>query len=242
MVIRRTNNYEMFNTLAFNRDISERHVKNLAESINRHNWLELFPIIVDGDYNVLDGQHRLKAAEMLDEPIYYVTFNTQDQEAAIDFIQLINSNNVNWSYEDYANCYITLGRQDYEVAKKMKDRFGVSWTSLLVLLGGSDNTESRKRFKRGDLTISVADIEMVKRYEMWFDLFKESAGDYVRRSPFLRAIKHLDREGVDFERMREKLESSGWTFEHAENTSGYLRQMEGIYNYMVKTTARERIF
>ena len=71
-IIQRTTTLDKFKLKKGNRFINEAHVKALIDSIKKHNLLHLQPIIVDTNMNVIDGQHRLKAAERLQVPIYYV--------------------------------------------------------------------------------------------------------------------------------------------------------------------------
>ena len=63
-------NYTKFTLLDDNRDINDVHVEALAKSMKKSG--QLMPIIVNENLEVLDGQHRLKACELLGLPVAYV--------------------------------------------------------------------------------------------------------------------------------------------------------------------------
>ena len=73
VIIHSTQNYRQFNFIRENRDVN---FKSLLESVQKKNLLDCHPIICDEDLNVIDGQHRLKVAETLQVPIYYIISKT----------------------------------------------------------------------------------------------------------------------------------------------------------------------
>lgn len=67
--IHKTTDYSQFKFLTKNRPVAPQY---LIDSIISKNLLEEHPIICDINKNVIDGQNRLKAAEFLKLPIYYM--------------------------------------------------------------------------------------------------------------------------------------------------------------------------
>jgi len=61
--------YHALNIINMNRDIKPSKVNKLMKSISDNNALHLRPILVDTDYNIIDGQTRYKAAKALGLPI-----------------------------------------------------------------------------------------------------------------------------------------------------------------------------
>src|SRR5258708_2908989 len=64
--------YDSFKILNSNRKLNKLHLKRLEEIISVNNRLHLHPILVNADYEVIDGQHRLSVARKLGVPIYYI--------------------------------------------------------------------------------------------------------------------------------------------------------------------------
>ena len=133
-----TKNYGQFNLLHCNRPIKPRRVEELKKSITQKNMLKLHPIIVAKDYSIIDGQHRLVAAEQLDIPIYYV-FN---EDAESGDIILCNKTRHNWSLQDYIHYHAQLGKQEYIfvedlwiLAKDETPVFAPLYHSLYVFCG-----------------------------------------------------------------------------------------------------------
>ena len=64
--------YNSFDFIHYNRDIVRATVKKLKIEFKKENNFMYFPIIVDENLNIIDGQHRFIACKELKEPIYYV--------------------------------------------------------------------------------------------------------------------------------------------------------------------------
>lgn len=103
--IQKTTDYSQFKFLEDkNRPPSPSY---MIQAIQQKNLLEEHPIICDINMNVIDGQNRLKAAEFLHLPIYYIVSENITAEdiglcqvqkpwAMIDYLKFYRSN------EDYA--------------------------------------------------------------------------------------------------------------------------------------------
>jgi len=87
MEIQSTTNYSIFTSITSNREVNEAHVKALMKSIQENNLLSINPIMVNTEFGVIDGQHRLEAAERLSERIYYIV---SDKVSKAD-ISVLNS-------------------------------------------------------------------------------------------------------------------------------------------------------
>lgn len=73
--INKTMDYNKFKFADFNRDISKSNVNKLKKEYNIKNNFKYFPIVVDKDFKIIDGQHRFMACKDLNEPIYYIRTN-----------------------------------------------------------------------------------------------------------------------------------------------------------------------
>ena len=67
--IHSTNDLSVFKILEGNRNINLANVERLVKSIEENGFLQM-PIIVNENYEVIDGQHRLMAAKKLNSIIY----------------------------------------------------------------------------------------------------------------------------------------------------------------------------
>lgn len=105
-----TTNYGMFKRINSNREINKNHLRKLKAGIQAKNLLYLFPIVVNKDMEIVDGQHRLKASEELRLPIYYIIDNSITKAD----IAMVNSNRKGWSAKDYISFYAEEGKKPYK--------------------------------------------------------------------------------------------------------------------------------
>jgi hypothetical protein len=114
--IHKTNDYSQFRFIKKNRDISCEY---LIKSIKEKNLLESNPIKVNKDLQVIDGQNRLKAAECLQVPIYYMIIDDLTEEDIPRF-QIQNS----WEMRDYLKYYRET-IPDYEFIFKIIQKYSL---------------------------------------------------------------------------------------------------------------------
>jgi len=71
-----TNNHGIFK-LATNRPVNEKRVEKLKEAMEVEDLGHLFPIVVDDENIIRDGQHRFTARKKLGLPIYYIVSDVE---------------------------------------------------------------------------------------------------------------------------------------------------------------------
>lgn len=141
-----TTEYTIFKKRKCNRPLNEEHIDRLAEAISKKNMLAEHPIFVNEDMEVLDGQNRLKAAEMLNIPIFYIiTKNITDED-----IILLNTARKNWNIANYCDFYISKGNKNYTQIKYYSETYEVPINVLLNCGIGTRCSGDRYRyFKEG---------------------------------------------------------------------------------------------
>lgn len=106
-----TTRYDIFSFIGGNRDLHEGKVNKLAGEIKANGLL--MPIMVNGKYEVIDGQHRLMACKKIKVPVqYFIRVNATVETAAN-----VNMAGSNWSSEDWINKYAEEGLPDYVVLR-----------------------------------------------------------------------------------------------------------------------------
>ena len=94
--VKETMDYGIFKTVSGNRNISEFHIELLKRSIKKRNLTKDFPILVNSNFEILDGQHRYEALSNLGLPIYYrIAEVTTVQDIAI-----VNTISKKWTLAD----------------------------------------------------------------------------------------------------------------------------------------------
>jgi hypothetical protein len=105
----KTIKYSQFKFIRGNREIKEHHVLAVKAWIESRNLLEYRPILVNEKMEVIDGQHRLKAAERLGVPIFY----TIQKGATGQDVIAYNTGNLKWTREDSLNYFLKEGNENY---------------------------------------------------------------------------------------------------------------------------------
>lgn len=225
--VKATTNFGAFRFDPRNRPINENHVEKLYDAIQKNNLLHAFPVVVDRDMTVLDGQHRIKAAEALGVPVYYI----QTHKATIQDIASTNAAILRWRLEDQLNHWC---RSEYPEYLKL-EAFWVRhpWLSLnlaVKLCYRGDVVGLHHNFATGQyICNNTSSAERVVR--MLFD-FKEAGIEFWSHKSFVSAIANLaDNVDYDHDKMMTKLEYLSTKMVKCPDARSYIEMINDIYNY-----------
>lgn len=105
--IYQTTDYSKFKRLKGNRDV--KNAKKIMDSINEVGYI-LSPILVNENYEVIDGQNRLDALKKLGLPVPYIMQEGIGRKEC----QALNINQSNWTTEQFIHSYAECGFDSYE--------------------------------------------------------------------------------------------------------------------------------
>ena len=71
-----TSDYSKFRLVFGNRELLRRKVIKLREAIKIENKILSYPVVVNSNFQIIDGQHRFVALAELGLPIYYIVDDT----------------------------------------------------------------------------------------------------------------------------------------------------------------------
>ncbi len=146
-----TTNYSIFNLLKFNRKVDRAHVRKLVDSMKKNGFKGVVQIIktkfVDGvmRYYVVDGQHRIAAAQQLGIPIRFELTELKSKEEAAHFIAALNTSAKSWGTTNFLQVWSDMKIEEYVKLAQIQRETGFQITPLLeAFLETSDQTEYRK--------------------------------------------------------------------------------------------------
>lgn len=225
MNIRSTTDYSIFKTLRGNRDIYQPHVKRLRNSILKRNMLDINPIKVNDNMEVIDGQHRLEVAKELQIPIYYIVIDGDLQ----DTVQ-INANNRGWQMYDYLKSFVELGKPDYVTLMEFAQEHRISNAIAMRILSGrfGHTSELVRDFKDGNWKISNYD-QADRLASLISEVRKHSPDNAWQHHDCVKALAVLQ-DKVDPKLLIEQLDRYGLVVTRRNSVKDYLRQFEGIIN------------
>ena len=150
----RTNDYKMFRFRDDNRaEINKTHVERLKKSIAARNMLEFRPIDVNDKMEILDGQHRLLAAQALGTDIYYRIIHDSNPADII----LMNVAKT-WQSLDYLNYYCKNGYPEYLKFNEFMRKACLSVKVALSLCIGTSKT-AYAQFRDGTMKYVDENLE-----------------------------------------------------------------------------------
>lgn len=224
-----TKNYEMFKFREDNRDrIIHSHVLRLQESIKARNLLEYQPICVNGDMEVLDGQHRLLAAKGLGIEIYY----KQNKELHAGDIIIMNMAQP-WGQMDYLNYYVKNDYPEYKkLAEFLKSKRVTIKVALSITMGHTKDLHTN--FKQGKYKFNSEWGESIDICWETIDFIKRMNGysHYTTSARFWSALVTLiQHTHFDENKWRENLKKMVERFTAKATRNDYLRMLMDVHNW-----------
>lgn len=199
VMIHFTNEYARFNMINGNRQLNEKKINRIIDEISSGNdMLRYYPIQVKENnerLDILDGQHRFWISRKLGRPIFYILVK---EEKSMPEIAKINSNVEKWKAEDFINCYVQHGNDNYLQLRDFLDKYCISLSvSLRLLHYGDPGTESHhaglsEDFKNGNYL--VKELEKATDLAETCKLF--SSFPHWRSRAFVIAISRIKKANL----------------------------------------------
>ena len=104
-----TKDYSIFKFREDNRLVNTNHVKKLANRMKERGWLSSSVVTLNGSGEVIDGQHRVKAAISVGAPIRYKVTRGAGSEEMTE----MNTLQKNWSPFDHLHKWVSKGNSNY---------------------------------------------------------------------------------------------------------------------------------
>jgi hypothetical protein len=236
--LQKTKDYSIFKKNKCNRILDTSNLARIRQSILTQNLLELRPIVVNSDMEVIDGQHRLAVAQELGLEIFYLI----DVKAKDENIILLNCNQKSWNASDYLNYYINQGNQEYIRFNQFleKHHLVISNALLLLLKNGMDTRASFEIFRTGNFIFPSA-VEII---EVNNNLaFINTVIDYIktktsgnkaylqRKTFFTSTLEFFSSKYVDKDTFMKKLEFRIDLMHPCTKRSEYKYILKQIYNF-----------
>lgn len=241
--IYKTFDLDMFTLLKTNRPINQKHATRVATNIKTVGML-CNPILVNEKMEVIDGQHRVCAARMLNGFVYYIIANGYDLEQ----VKALNIIGQKWSCSDYMDSFSDAGIKDYILLRDFINKhkcfnFGIclSLCSNLKSADRSMNGGARlSPFKKG--LYKIGDLEIAEKFAMRLKQVEPIFKGY-NDSKFASAMigLFLDKPKVfKFNDFLDKLKLQPTALVQCANRKQYKELIEKIYNYRRKNKVNLR--
>lgn len=223
-----TTDYTLFKQLEGNRNLNQKKISRIVKDIESGiDMLPYCPIIVDTDFYVVDGQHRLYIAQQLGKPVYFVV----SQQLTLHEVAKVNSNTERWKGSDFIHCYLTQGNEHYKKLQEFIDTYDVPISVALNLLMGKNSEAGtgaiKDIFEKGGFVVTQYEfgVQVMERAKM----FEAHTG--WKTGSFIAAIQKLiNAEKVNWHHLQTKFDENPEALKVCGSAKQYLNELEIIYN------------
>lgn len=230
----KTTDYGIFKFMEANRGISQKLVNDLVLSIQRVNLLEYRPLLVNERMDVIDGQHRLKAAEKLGVPVYYEkTKGMSTKEIIALQIQ------TRWTWADFMNAFVKDGNENYLKLNNFINQYEIPIPIAMDLFDcSSREKENGKKYKSGEFIYPKDDKTQRLKVELFIEtcdyIKKFSAGglDLKNKKSFSQAfVRFVNIDEVNYLIFQKKLKARMDKIRKCITSFDYFRLLVSVYNF-----------
>lgn len=223
-----TTNYSAFQRLPGQRQVSEKHVNQIKQSIIENGYI-CDPIRVTQNMEVFDGQHRLEALKILGLPVEYIVLT---ELTTADAVRISNNTQMKWLMKDYVDSYADTGYKSYELIKNLAETYKVNIKT--VLRAGNKTGEvagKNEEFKKGVSDFGESDFVIAnQKLPKYIEMKKAFRKHRVSGGCFDGAIFFLIENGYDIDKLIISEESMGDPSVRFTDVMTILNYMEKIHN------------
>ena len=223
-----------------NRDTVDNHVDTMVSLIKNYGFLS--PIIVNSKYNIIEGHHRVLAAQKLEIkiiPVYIVDWvDTENLDEYQKYIISLNANNRKWTSLDYLKSF-SRNKEDYRYVNNKYNKYK-NILSVGNLLNFYFNSGSNVTFRNGkgkikDMNYSDYLCDNFVRLKTKYGGVKFQAFTINRCCKFAHSkIKNIKEMDYIFRQLELLAKNDSHTLSSVEHINSWLKQQLTEYRNIIK--------
>ena len=190
-VIQKTKSYKSFRFASFNRELSEVTLKKLKHEYNIEDNFKYFPIVVDRNMTIIDGQHRFTVCKNLNLHVYYIIKNTEITPITV---RSVNRAGKRHSIADVFQMECKSGNKEAlkikEIGVSLDEKFSLS-ALISLCLSTTSNGSVREKMESGKYTVN--DYENTKELGTAFLKLTNGGGVNTTILNVITSISKLNR-------------------------------------------------
>lgn len=238
-----TTDYSKFKRLKGNRD--PKTSKKIIKSIESVGYV-LDPILVNDNWEIIDGQNRFEAIKALGLPVIYV----QQANIGRKECQALNINQSNWNTENYITSFAEDEIEDYVRLKDLVCAYknqgfgleGIVFFAVPSLIPMSGSGTYSRIIKEGNFKLSEDRYELTKKRltsAISLGLVKFKNNYNMANRTFWGAISYAyEHQEIEIIRLAQKIKENPLEIVSCSHVSEQLRYFDNVYNKGVKAANR----
>lgn len=225
--------YDKFKRLLGNRYLTRAKVSKLKKNILRFGWLRN-PILVNENFEVIDGQHRFEALKELGYPIEYVV----DEGTSLTECQALNLAQTNWGQIDYIRSYAENNIEDYVYLNDLVMRYEKIGINTIYYAVCDLAQTSTAKVQAGDFKCTKEQYEDAKKALDYLvpiiPCIKKLYGriDYLQTG-IIFIFKHEPK--CDLVRLKKRIMTYTEQMDAPADVRSALKSLEKLYNKQCRT-------
>lgn len=224
-----TRDYSIFKFRHDNREIKPNHVKYLTKKMKDKGWLKTSTVVINGNGDIIDGQHRVKAAIEAAVPIRFRV----ERGAGIEEITEMNTGQRNWSPFDHLHKFVARGNENYIKFDNFIKEFPMfRITECAMFLNNGISTVDRRVFEEGRWI--AKDVNVARKWANNVLSLKPYFEKYYNKSIFVRAMIKVfttKKDVFNFDQFLHKVKLRPSMIYACGTVEQYVEMIEDIYNY-----------
>jgi hypothetical protein len=221
-----TTDYFLFKSIDGNRNINKLHLSRLKDSMQKNYLFTI--ILVNENYEIIDGQHRFTVIEELGLPLNYIIVKGY----GLNEVHILNATSKKWDAQDYMEGYCNMGLKDYLIYRDFKNKYGFGHNETMALLTNNNNNISGCKissFYNGEF--EIINLPEAERKADLITAIKPYFEGYKRKSFILAMLKLLAHPNFEFTELIVKLKIQPTALQNCSDINSYIALIEEIYNY-----------
>ena len=224
-----TTNYDMFKKLRGNRQVADSRANNIAESMSIVG-VQPSPILVNGNFEVIDGQGRLEACRRLGRPVY---FTIKDNIGLSECIAM-NTTATVWTLHDYVVSYAVKGNPNYQLLERqIKENPSLSLSVLAQVfckkVASNKSIEIAVKSGTYEAEITQSTIGCMNFIKQAKEELKRNSLDTSKSIPALVVLFKCGL--IDSNKMLCQLTKYGATMKDATKVADVVDELQKVYNF-----------
>lgn len=225
-----TYDYSKFKKMEGNRAVVNRRKTKILKSIEKVGYVNN-PIIVNKNFEIIDGQGRFEACKELGLPIQYVI----DQDAGLEECIALNLGQTNWTPMDYVRSYAEQGLNSYVRLLRLLERHPS--IGLQVMYGVVTNTINTGG--AGTRTLRDGDLDFSAEWGLYIEKSIIFIEENLEELKLIKGEQRVLQSGiawvinntnVDVKRLGKIIKTKYPLIHAVVHTDTFLTELEDLYN------------
>tara|TARA_R100000808_G_C2150735_1_gene159564 strand:- start:17 stop:883 length:867 start_codon:yes stop_codon:yes gene_type:complete len=206
--------------------VHEGRLRVLKRNIEKYGFKKAFPIVLDKDFVICDGHHRVAACIALNKNAYVLV----DEEATVEQYAQISASTQKWNINDFIKAAVNNGSQAAKIVEHFMEKFNFSASAIIRI-------EYGMHVRKSDI------IELITSKKLAFRDIEETKSKLNHLRDCLQLLPEynekiigalsllMQHDRYDENVMIRKLKQVGGNLKPSSSQKHYTEQFQRFYNH-----------